>query len=198
MDFYFHLILLVFLVSSGKVLSQENIKIKRLLDKHGSSLIVGGYPVTEGDIPYQVSLRELDRHFCGGTIISELFILTAGHCLENKSPSEMSVFGGAVLLKSKSGSVVPVRRISIHPSYDNVTLLNDIGILELDYKLEFSRTLKSIEISRSQFSEGSKCQVSGWGYISEISPDISVATSFWRECCLLALSDSTIHEQLST
>ena len=48
-----------------------------------SSKIIGGSYANEGQFPYQVSLRTLpNRHFCGGSIINEEYILTAGHCLD--------------------------------------------------------------------------------------------------------------------
>lgn len=49
--------------------------------------IVGGFPISIETVPYQVSLQmvEMDGevgHFCGGSIISESYILTASHCVE--------------------------------------------------------------------------------------------------------------------
>lgn len=45
------------------------------------SRIVGGFNAWSGQFPYQVSLRINGRHFCGGAIISEFYVLTAGHCV---------------------------------------------------------------------------------------------------------------------
>ena len=45
--------------------------------------IIGGIEAEEGDFPYQVSLRLLrGNHFCGGSIISNQWILTAAHCFK--------------------------------------------------------------------------------------------------------------------
>lgn len=44
--------------------------------------IVGGENANVSQFPYQVSLQRNDgAHFCGGSIISENFILTAAHCV---------------------------------------------------------------------------------------------------------------------
>lgn len=41
--------------------------------------IVGGEQIKIEKVPYQVSLQTT-KHFCGGSIISSLWILTAAHC----------------------------------------------------------------------------------------------------------------------
>lgn len=48
--------------------------------------IVGGFPIAIEAAPYQVSLQHvifggLTRHFCGGSIISPVYIVTASHCV---------------------------------------------------------------------------------------------------------------------
>lgn len=44
--------------------------------------IIGGVPAKDGQVPWQVSLqRSSGFHFCGGSIISDEWILTATHCV---------------------------------------------------------------------------------------------------------------------
>lgn len=45
--------------------------------------IVGGNQAYLGQFPHQVSLRHLDTHICGGSILSEFWVLTAAHCVDN-------------------------------------------------------------------------------------------------------------------
>lgn len=42
--------------------------------------IVGGDIISLSEAPYQVSLQFQGKHICGGSIISENFVLTAAHC----------------------------------------------------------------------------------------------------------------------
>lgn len=44
--------------------------------------IVGGYTCEEGSVPYQVSLNS-GYHFCGGSLISEQWVVSAAHCYKS-------------------------------------------------------------------------------------------------------------------
>ena len=39
------------------------------------------------EFPWQISLRNLGSHICGGSIINENQVITAAHCVEGASPA---------------------------------------------------------------------------------------------------------------
>lgn len=103
----------------------------------GGNAEVGAWPsmaaiATTGIFPFE------DRFFCGGTVISDRWILTAAHCMYDpfgaeSQPSDLSVVVGINDLQDESETEVVVTNIYIHPQFDSEsgTLKNDIALLEL-------------------------------------------------------------------
>lgn len=52
----------------------------------GVARIIGGMNVNSGSYPWQADIRLRTKsrsvHWCGGSIISELHVLTAAHCMK--------------------------------------------------------------------------------------------------------------------
>uniref|UniRef100_A0A3B3X9G8 Peptidase S1 domain-containing protein n=1 Tax=Poecilia mexicana TaxID=48701 RepID=A0A3B3X9G8_9TELE len=122
--------------------------------------IVGGRSVAPGEIPWQVLFRPKPsgRLFCGGSILSERWVITAAHCLREAAGS-FSVRKDYEVLEEQP-----------HPRY-NATLdiyNHDIALLYLKETISFSATVRPICIGPMAFIEDlvkqpSPATVSGWG-----------------------------------
>ncbi|CAF1330072.1 unnamed protein product [Adineta steineri] len=105
-----------------------------------NSRIVGGEIAASHSWAWAVSLRVSSiGHFCGGTIISPHYILTAAHCLERISLSRIDVTAavGTDTLYDTEGQRVLASKIYMHPRWNTVTKENDIAILKLKKAISF-------------------------------------------------------------
>lgn len=104
-------------------------------------------------------------HICGGSVISERWILTAAHCLANASPQKILVNAGTTDSRV-NGSIHAVATITIHPRY-NHRLDHDFALIKLKRSLKFDANIRSIELTGKTAPDGVKCLVTGWGTISD-------------------------------
>lgn len=138
--------------------------------------IVGGDDAEEGQFPYQVSLRTKlsKQHFCGGSILSSRFILTAAHCTQgvNGKPEYVYAVVGA-LRRLSGGVVVKLDTITPHENYDQRKFHNDISLLRTADEIVFSNTIQPIALPAQNLPEEGNAEVllSGWGRTS-VSPHI--------------------------
>lgn len=130
--------------------------------------IVGGFEIDITTIPWQVSLQSTNRrHFCGGSIISSKWILTAAHCttseLVESDPNRVTIKSGANI--HREGAETKVKRLVNHPKYNKKTLDYDFALLELDNELEFNKNRTAIKLAEStdRYVDGLMCLVTGWG-----------------------------------
>ncbi|XP_062281899.1 coagulation factor IXa isoform X2 [Scomber scombrus] len=135
--------------------------------------IVGGEVVIPGEIPWQVGLiaHPSDRLFCGGSILSEKWVITAAHCLvEAHGPFFIRAGEHNIYTRDGTEQDHDVLEQHIHPRYNiSVSLYNhDIALLYLKSPITFSTTVRPICIGPRVFTETltreySPATVSGWG-----------------------------------
>lgn len=107
---------------------------------------------------------DLDRHFCGGSVITPTFILTAAHCLVGESTSSFKVVVGREVLSSGAGVTLTPKRITINPAYNSTTLAYDVALVELSTAT--AQTPIPI-VPPNTDSTGQNALVAGWGSLSD-------------------------------
>ncbi len=70
------------------------------------------------------------QYFCSGTLIAPDVVMTAGHCLDGQSASNVDIFFGSDAY-SGNGSYVHTSELAVHPDYDGYNILNDISLARL-------------------------------------------------------------------
>ncbi|XP_077716731.1 transmembrane protease serine 9 isoform X4 [Canis aureus] len=142
--------------------------------------IVGGLGAASGEVPWQASLKEGSRHFCGATVVGDRWLLSAAHCFNHSTKVELvRAHLGTASLTGVGGSPVKMalRRAVLHPQYNPGILDFDAAILELARPLDFNKFVQPVclPLAIQKFPVGRKCMISGWGNTQEgnaTKPDI--------------------------
>ncbi|KRF97472.1 uncharacterized protein Dwil_GK27750 [Drosophila willistoni] len=92
--------------------------------------IIGGRFARLGMFPHHVSLHVEETYFAGGSLVSELFVLTCAHCILHDINS-YTVTIGIVDLKDTAGQTFLPKEFIVHPRYDHETFDYDIGLIRL-------------------------------------------------------------------
>lgn len=138
--------------------------------------IVGGEEATENQWPWQVALFVDDAWFCGGSLISENYVLTAAHCVDGAS--YFDIMAGAHNVRESSEphrQEITSYNGFTHPNWDYNTLANDIALIELPSPVEFNDWIKPscLPTSGDTADEGELVTVTGWGKPSDSAGGIS-------------------------
>ncbi|XP_058461275.1 collagenase-like [Malaya genurostris] len=102
--------------------------------------VVKGENALLGQFPYQVlliiRLNDGKGALCGGTLISDEWVLTAGHCVQDAKSFNITL--GAIDLKQQSpdGRVVVSSSVYIrHENYQAGSATNDVAVIKLPSKI---------------------------------------------------------------
>ena len=137
--------------------------------------VVGGIDAMPHQYPWQVRLytpaniEETSFYTCGGSIISETFILTAAHCVDGDT-FKTYVYFGKHQWNDWNGDwfrqEVALSGITVHPNY--VFPDYDYALVELPTPLNFSESWKVQKICLPEScsdgcAPGTLAYISGWG-----------------------------------
>ncbi|GJQ88713.1 hypothetical protein Trydic_g14220, partial [Trypoxylus dichotomus] len=118
------LVLVLFLLAYASALDTQAV-VDQEIHRAGSFRILGGKVVSAWAYPFMVSLRWYpNEHFCGGTIVNNLWVLTAAHCMVRESSATVFAVVGTNAL-SFGGNTVKVRKIIMHPRFNQTTYLSN-------------------------------------------------------------------------
>ncbi len=143
--------------------------------------VVGGEKSSTTNYPWSVSLgqdlRSINKgisHFCGGSIISKRFILTAAHCaisLTDKNPKfPISIRAGGDGERKNLISLGSHEEVFLHDFDMNKALGHDIALIKLSKPIKFGRNIKPIflpnprkKIHQLISSNPKKISYAAWG-----------------------------------
>ncbi|XP_039977834.1 anionic trypsin-1-like [Xiphias gladius] len=116
--------------------------------------MVGGYERRPHSMPWQVSLNNA-WHFCGGTLISDRWVVSAAHCYKGE---DIELRLGELHIGYQDGP---------HPEYDHYTVNSDIMLIKPAEPAKFGNYVQPIAqpiaLPSGCAPAGTRCLVSGWG-----------------------------------
>lgn len=157
--------------------------------------IVGGDRATDGQFPYQVSLRKVQTgsHMCGASIITNRFLLTAAHCtqFEFATPESLYAVVGTVYPSAIDTKYrYSLDKITPHEHFDSNTIYNDISLLRTAKKIVFNDYIQPIALPTKDTAGNVPAYISGWGRIRTDGP----GTNYLKFAKTHTISQSTCYD----
>ncbi|XP_075678424.1 uncharacterized protein LOC113792158 [Dermatophagoides pteronyssinus] len=143
------------------------------------------------------------QHFCGGSIISNQWIMTAAHCVESMknvyTPGMIQIMAGSTNWRqpdSEHAVQIDVDRIIVHEGWRQRTGQNDIALLHLSRPIKYVEKdkiyINNICLSlQTQHEYDGMVSSSGWGFVSK---DNRITPELMRRVDLMVVDHNTCHQ----
>ncbi|XP_041976362.1 venom serine protease-like [Aricia agestis] len=138
---------------------------------------------------------------CGATIISPSYLVTAAHCVVNKSPNDIGVIVGEHNTSTGTETTATqgflVKTITIHPQFTQSNYDYDIAILAINGQMTFSDAVGPVclpfKFVNTDLS-GTKATLLGWG-TTQIGGELSTVL---RKVDVDVISQSACQRNVAT
>lgn len=175
-----------------------------------SDRIVGGVDANRYEFPWIVSMQVLRKggkgykHYCGGAVISDYYVLTAAHCAEKSVLLVLTQFLDNFFIlfhsyigrekyvrlvvgvnfignTSTEGEAINVTKIIIHQNWEMIDNFNDIALLRTERPIKYSINeetnqyiVNSICLPDSTDKPPNRAQVAGWGRVNPTAYTVEI------------------------
>ncbi|XP_032578807.1 serine protease snake isoform X1 [Drosophila sechellia] len=173
----------IFLNTESKVDGENYNKSAETEDLHddfnGRSIVAPGQYPHMAALGFRNENHEID-YKCGGSLISEDFVLTAAHCLITHGTSPDIVKIGDIKLKEWEDNVAPQRRrvakIYLHPLYNASLNYHDIGLIQLNRPVEYTWFVRPARLWPMHDIPYGKLHTMGYGSTGFAQPQTNILT----------------------
>jgi Trypsin/PKD-like domain len=164
--------------------------------------IVGGTSTTISEFPWQIFY--ISGNFrCGGSMISNNWIVTAAHCTQDDAGvpipvDSMSIkVGGNNPYNSLDGKIYKVSEVIVHEGFNSATLLNDIALLRIGDTINFPnavpiKLVTDNDVTQGALNPGVMSWVTGWGLVNVVNQTVPTALQKVQLPLITSLQASTV------
>jgi trypsin len=99
---------------------------------------------------------------CGGSIISPLWVVTAGHCVDGITATNVQFRAGSSYLQT-GGTIYPAAQLILHPQYDPYLIDFDVAVGRLSFQFVYETGVQPIGLPTTAPADNALAVVSGWG-----------------------------------
>ncbi|XP_011701444.1 PREDICTED: trypsin-1-like [Wasmannia auropunctata] len=156
-----------------------------------SNRIVGGKISIPHIFPFVVAVLNKKRIHCGGALINNRYVLTAGHCVKWANQADLSIGVGMHDIENPNdGYIVDIDDVTLHEDFESDYLhdTNDIALIRLRNQIKITENVKPACLPHKDSDyTGQFVKVTGWGRVHvEGEP-----SQFLRQATLKVMSYAT-------
>lgn len=149
----------------------SDVRSDAVQDNGITTQIVGGVDADIKNFPFMLALgRYSDEgfaQFCGASLISNRYVLTAAHCLAEQTLENVRVLIGSSKLSDEARVLLEVEQAIVHPQYVQTKYGYDVALLKLKERIELKDNFYTIEPVtpdlKELVAEGAMTTITGWG-----------------------------------
>ena len=151
--------------------------------------------------PWMAALFVDGKYFCGGTLISEEWVVSAAHCVDGNALQVRVMLGAHNIKEEEEEGRVNINTMMFfsHPEYNPSLLQNDIALIHLGRPVQFSSRIRPVCLpglaDRERMFEEQQVLATGWGRPSDSAKGISPVL---REVSLQTITNIECMKQYPT
>merc|ERR1719244_1618542 len=156
-------------VNWGPVVNDPRCGVSAVRRSIAQRRIVGGDEAGFGTFPWQAYIR-IGTSRCGGSLVNQWHVVTAGHCVARARPNQVRVTLGEYVLKSDveplPGRTYGASLIKVHPYFKFTPQADryDVAVIRLNRRVEFAPHISPICLPPKDMTLlGHYGWASGWG-----------------------------------